>query len=175
MLPMLSGETEVIEFRRSFFLDEHLFPDVLITEPVCASGKIVDQSGYMKLTLEIIVKYNTACARCLLPLDKTLTLNFIKTIAVEGTLENEETDEVITEYILINENKLDLMKIAEEQLFFDFPFRHLCSEDCRGLCQKCGHDLNESDCGCSGNEIDPRLEVLKSLLIKSDGNDKIDD
>lgn len=175
MLPILSGETDVIEFRRSFFLDENLLPDVLITEPVCASGNIVDQSGYMKLTLEIIVKYNTACARCLLPLHKTMTLNFKKTVAVAGTLENEETDEVITEYILISENKLDLMQVAEEQLFFDFPYRHLCSEYCRGLCQKCGHDLNVGDCGCSETEIDPRLEVLKSLLNKSDGSDEMDD
>lgn len=149
---------------------------MVITEPVKAVGNIVNMSGYMKLTLEINMKYKTECARCLRPLDEIFILDFEKTVAIAGTLENEDTDEVITEYIIISENKLNLVQVTEEQLLFEFPSKHLCSEDCRGLCQKCGHDLNESDCGCKSNEIDPRFEVLKSLLEKPNGQkDEIDD
>lgn len=176
MIPMLSGETDVIEISRSFFLTEDAIPGVVIDGPVSAFGNIVNMSGYVKLTLEIIVKYKTVCARCLRPLEETFILDVEKTVAVAGTLENEETDEVITEYILISENRLNLMQVAEEQLLFDFPSKHLCSDDCLGLCQKCGHDLNESDCGCKNTEIDPRFEVLKSLLEKPEGKkEEIDD
>lgn len=149
---------------------------MVITEPVETIGNIVNMSGYMKLALKMNMKYKTVCARCLRPLDETFILNFAKTVAIAGTLENEETDEVITEYVLISENKLNLALVAEEQLLFEFPSKHLCSEDCLGLCQKCGHDLNESDCGCKNDEIDPRFEVLKSLLEKPNGpKDEIDD
>ena len=42
--------------------------------------------------------------------------------------------------------------------------RVLCSEDCKGLCPKCGRDLNEGECGCDLKEPDPRLAVLAQLL-----------
>ena len=48
--------------------------------------------------------------------------------------------------------------------------KHLCSEDCKGLCPTCGKDLNEGPCGC-GKEVDPRLAVLAKLLDK-DSQDK---
>jgi uncharacterized protein len=178
MTPMLSGECDIIEINRTFILADDVLPDdAALTQPISAVGNIVNLSGYMKLTLKVNVKYETVCARCLRPLPgETLELSFEKTIAVSGTLENEDADEVISDYVLINENKLDLAQITEEQLLLEFPLRHLCSEDCRGLCPKCGHDLNESDCGCHTAEIDPRLEVLKTLIDKPDDkNEEIDD
>jgi uncharacterized protein len=177
MTPMLSGESDIIEINRAFILASDALPgEAVLTQPVEVAGNIINLSGYMKLTLGINVKYETVCARCLKPLEENLNLSFEKTVAVTGTLENEESDEVISDYILISENKLDLAQITEEQLFLELPYRHLCSEDCRGLCPKCGHDLNENDCGCYTAEIDPRLEVLQTLLEKTDDpNDEIDD
>lgn len=176
MTQMFSGAKDVIEINHSFFLAEDTIPGVFITEPAKAVGNIVNMSGYMKLTLKINMKYKTECARCLRPLDETFILDFEKTVAIAGTLENEDTDEVITEYIIISENKLNLVPVTTEQLLFEFPSKHLCSENCLGLCQICGHDLNESDCGCKIDEIDPRFEVLKSLLEKpSDQKAEIDD
>ncbi len=176
MIPMFSGAKDFIEINRSFFLAEDTIPDIVISEPVKVVGNIVNMSGYMKLTLEINMKYKTECARCLCPLDETFILDFDKTVAVAGTLENEDTDEVITEYIIISENKLNLVQVITEQLLFEFPSKHICSENCRGLCQICGHALNESNCGCKIDKIDPRFEVLKSLLEKpSDQKEEIDD
>ena len=51
-------------------------------------------------------------------------------------------------------------KLEEEQLF----------ADCKGLCPKCGKDLNEGKCNCQTKEIDPRLEVLKKFLQNNDDN-----
>ncbi len=168
MTQMLSGDTDNIEIDRSFFLPQEFLHDAVIGEPLKAVGRIENISGYMKLTLEIVLKYKTLCARCLHDLDRVLRIAFEKTLAAAGTLENEETDEVIEDYIIVSDNKLDLTQVAEEQLLFEFPSKHLCSEDCKGLCQKCGHDLNESDCGCVDTEIDPRLELLKTLLVEPD-------
>jgi uncharacterized protein len=40
----------------------------------------------------------------------------------------------------------------------------LCRHDCAGLCPLCGQNLNESQCQCATDAVDPRLEVLKQLL-----------
>ena len=67
-------------------------------------------------------------------------------------------------------------RLTQEQLseilLLDFPTRVLCSEDCKGLCHKCGKDLNEGDCGCDHREIDPRFAVLQQLLDQADDSEK---
>ena len=62
------------------------------------------------------------------------------------------------------EEKIDLDQVAEEQMNLSFPMRMLCREDCKGVCPVCGADLNQIECGCKRNDIDPRLEDLKKLL-----------
>jgi uncharacterized protein len=43
------------------------------------------------------------------------------------------------------------------------PLRPLCREDCKGLCARCGNDLNAGPCDCGGDDIDPRWEALAAL------------
>jgi uncharacterized protein len=43
----------------------------------------------------------------------------------------------------------------------------VCKEDCRGLCTKCGQNLNEKECGCDTSFVDPRLAVLKNIKVKT--------
>ena len=68
------------------------------------------------------------------------------------------------DYIFIEDKKLDLLAPVEEQLMLEMPSKTLCREDCRGLCQKCGKNLNEGPCTCEEHEVDPRLAILKTLL-----------
>ena len=55
-----------------------------------------------------------------------------------------------------------------DALTLELPLRVLCKEDCKGLCPKCGHNLNEGPCGCDLREEDPRWDALKSLLQNQD-------
>jgi len=81
-------------------------------------------------------------------------------ILVEKLSDEQDDDE----YIVVPDGRLDLDELLREDILLDLPSKYLCSPDCRGLCPKCGKNLNEGDCGCDRREIDPRLEVLKSLL-----------
>lgn len=134
---------------------------------ITVHGALDNLSGYMRLALEATVEYETVCARCLKPLDRAFTLAIEKTVAARGTVEDEDADEVVADYIIVADGRLDLRAAVCEQIYLEFPFRHLCSEDCKGLCPKCGKDLNEGECSCPKKEIDPRLEILATLL----GND----
>ena len=59
----------------------------------------------------------------------------------------------------------DLDEILNAAFVLNMDSQLLCREDCKGLCSRCGKDLNEGPCGCK-QEIDPRLAVLAQLLEK---------
>ncbi len=59
---------------------------------------------------------------------------------------------------------IDLAPLVRELSLLSMPTKVLCREDCLGLCQECGANLNEGDCGCATDEIDPRLAALQQLM-----------
>jgi uncharacterized protein len=60
-------------------------------------------------------------------------------------------------------DELDLNELAREQILLSLPEQMFCREDCRGLCPACGKDLNDGECDCGSDEIDPRWAALKGL------------
>ena len=159
--PMLRGETNLIGFDYELRLEDGFFADDIdCTEPVGVTGRIENMAGYMKLTAKAVLHYTAKCARCLKDVPSELAVELEKTVAVKGTLVNEDNDD----YILSEDGIIEIDEPLEEQLLLEFPFRHLCSEECKGLCPKCGKNLNEGTCGCDTRSIDPRLEVLRRLL-----------
>ena len=52
----------------------------------------------------------------------------------------------------------------ENNILLTLPIKRLCKEDCKGLCQQCGNNLNLSTCQCDNDDIDPRLAKLKDLF-----------
>lgn len=68
------------------------------------------------------------------------------------------------EYTIGENGFLDLGPLVREQTFLALPMQPLCEEECLGLCLECGQNLNEGDCGCQPDDIDPRLAILRGLL-----------
>lgn len=106
------------------------------------------------------------CSRCLTeevwPLKVEFHLNYLSSdvFAVEDG--HQLTDaELIADEIM--DGGIDLKVIAREQVILALPQHHLCSQDCVGLCISCGANLNEEDCGCTEQTVDPRWEALKNL------------
>ena len=79
----------------------------------------------------------------------------------EEELEDEENDEIY----LLEDGGIELDEVFSTACILNLDGKHLCSEDCKGLCGKCGADLNKGPCGCK-KELDPRLAVLAKLLDK---------
>ena len=59
--------------------------------------------------------------------------------------------------------KADVAGVLREAVLLELPFNLRCRPDCKGLCQRCGADLNEGPCGCPAQAGDPRLAVLGSI------------
>lgn len=63
-----------------------------------------------------------------------------------------------------NRDELDVGPALREELILALPDYPLCRPDCRGLCPRCGQDLNEGECDCAEETGDPRWEALRRQL-----------
>ena len=164
MLPILSGASQELHFDFSFVPEKDgllvsVYEDVNFTDPIVVTGYVKNMAGYMILHADVKVKHDTMCARCAEPVSSVLEITFEKDIASSGDVSSDNDD-----YIIIEDKKLDVLPSVEEQIMLEMPSKTLCKEDCKGLCYKCGKNLNEGECSCEKHEVDPRLAILKTLL-----------
>ena len=76
-----------------------------------------------------------------------------------ASLQNEDSDEIV----LLEDGQVDAGELAREAFILEMDTKTLCPEDCKGLCPRCGADLNLGPCSCK-KDVDPRLAVLAKLL-----------
>jgi uncharacterized protein len=68
-----------------------------------------------------------------------------------------------TLYVIEETGVMDLVEPVREEFILSLPLRALCKEDCKGLCDQCGENLNQAKCTCEEAEIDPRFASLLQL------------
>ncbi|MGI6279560.1 MAG: YceD family protein [Acutalibacteraceae bacterium] len=126
--------------------------------PVRINGVISNKAGLVQLEAEISYEFEAPCDRCGLVTAKKHYLNVSKSLA--ASIEGEDSDTII----IVPEMKLDLDELIYSEVVPDLPMKHLCKEDCKGICGKCGKNLNDGKCDCPEKEIDPRFSALAELL-----------
>lgn len=141
------------EFDFSSYEFNGVFP---FTTPVKLKGEITNSAGIVTVKGKINFVLEICCDRCAaevkLPFEVEMDHGLV------SSLNDEENDE----YILIEDMKLDIAELTSEDIYLALPAKILCSEDCKGVCAKCGADLNEGPCSCK-KDIDPRWEGLFDL------------
>ena len=145
-------ETE-LDFSGEEYGGEHIFP-----KPVSVIGKISNKADVTHIDLVCKVPMEKSCDRCGKMTAKDLTVN-INRVAVNH-LEREEDDEIL----LIPDEKLDLYEFCFGEILLSLPMKHLCSEDCKGICNRCGTNLNLRTCTCDTRELDPRMSVIQEIF-----------
>ena len=130
-----------------------------------------------KIGNEVFVEGNMAaaaefeCSRCLkkysagIKFDVHAAYHPLNELGGEGTHEIKEDELDIGFY---SNNELDILDVAREQLLLNMPIKLLCDDACKGICPKCGKDLNLGACNCSAEVVDPRFEVLKKFFSKGE-------
>lgn len=122
-------------------------------------------SGDIKADVEL------QCSRCLKDFKLTMTIPFDVVYNPVDELKNEERYELKQDELdmgFYSGDELDISELIKEQIILNIPMKPLCNELCKGICLKCGADLNYDKCSCGEKEIDPRLEILQKFLNKRD-------
>lgn len=129
-----------------------------LEKPVKFNGTVQNKASMVELYGVITYVYKAPCDRCGEIAEHTHTVEIKKALAV--SVESEESDNII----LTPDMKLDLYGLVYSEVVTDLPMKHLCKSECKGICPKCGKNLNNGECGCVKKEIDPRLSALAELL-----------
>ena len=134
------------------------FGEKPITRPVEVKGEVRNMAGALLLEGEASTVLDVVCDRCLKPFSRETRIPLEALLATE--LADEENED---EIVLLDGDEVDVDEIARTAFILAMDTKHLCSEDCKGLCAKCGANLNNGPCGCKP-EVDPRLAKLAQLL-----------
>ena len=130
------------------------------SKPIILKGSFSLVGDIVNLNARLTTEFTIACSRCLeefnYPIDIEVKEQFSR------NKENEDAD-----CILIKSDKLDITDIIENNIYLALPFARLCKEDCKGLCQHCGTNLNISTCSCDDSNVDSRLAKLKELFSEN--------
>jgi len=141
---------------------------ISLMSPVTADLELNKTGEELIVSGEVTTEVELQCGRCLKIFKRELALPVevvyhpLEEIGVERhELRDDELD-----MGFYKGEELDLQELVKEQLLLNIQMKPLCNEECKGLCPRCGTDLNMGQCDCEEKEVDPRLEVLRNFLKK---------
>lgn len=129
-----------------------------LKSPVKLTGRVLSRASIVGLDAEITYEFDSPCDRCGVEFVSPVTVRLDKVLAVSA--EGEDNEDII----LVPDMTLDLDELIYTEVVVSLPTKHLCREECKGICVKCGKNLNQGECGCPKKEIDPRLSALADLI-----------
>ena len=165
----LEGHTMPLEAELDLTAEE-LYGACPFRKPIKLSGRVENQSRIVMLRYHASVGYTRECDRCLDEATETYELDFEHIlVAVEERDPHKASSEDFAEdtsdeLVFVPDYRLELDELAREDILLMMPTRFLCRQECKGLCPKCGCNLNHTQCGCDRSEPDPRLAALRNLL-----------
>lgn len=126
--------------------------------PIDVTATAKNRASLVSVTIRACFSYSRSCDRCSTDFTRQMDMHFEHKLA--QTLVDDGNDD----YIETPDFKLELDEIVISDILLSLPQKNLCKDDCKGLCQTCGKNLNEGDCSCDKRQIDPRLEILKQFM-----------
>jgi uncharacterized protein len=126
------------------------------------SGRVVLAKSRVRAEMEFL------CDRCLEPFSMVLSSDYKASLKPKPTVpagEEWDPEGKSPETEFYEGDEIDLAPLIQDQILLSIPPKAVCREDCRGLCQRCGHNLNLGTCPCAESNIDPRLESLKKFRV----------
>ena len=132
-----------------------------VSEPVLAEGVVRNTAGVLVMTGSLHTTIHGVCDRCASDFDRFVEFPLDVVLVTELTNEENEDEWVFP----LEGDSADLDDIVRTVFVLNLDSKLLCDEDCKGLCCRCGKNLNDGPCSCQ-KELDPRFAALKQLLEK---------
>ena len=129
-------------------------PEIKLTLTNIGRGKALIQG-------KTCLKFILPCDRCLKPVDSQIEVDFEREVLAPEMITDEDTKE---DQHFVEEYELDVEALLIEELQLAWPSKVLCDEDCKGICKKCGKNLNEGACECDDFVPDIRFANLMDIF-----------
>lgn len=166
---MLKVDLAELQRKRRLPIDAEVPPDSLDWEedgvrlagPLHLTGTVQQSGSDVVFRGRLTGEAETSCRRCLTairqPIDEQVVFVYRPGLAAVEA----ESDEVYA--IEPRAREVDMTAAVREHVLLAAPQYVICREACRGLCPKCGADLNEGACACREETEDVRWAALKRL------------
>ena len=112
--------------------------------PVAVSGEFYNRAGIVTLKYTVSCTLDVVCDRCHTELKRDYSYDFSHTVV--PSLQSE--GDIYDTYLVAQHDSIDMNETAISDLLLMLPTKMLCREDCKGLCDICGCNLNERTCNC---------------------------
>ena len=155
----ISAELEMQELSSRMGTFPVVRKDPVSLKVVNTGSRVLEITGDTKLTFRI------PCARCLTPVDYPISLHIERTVDMKLTEEERERGE--DEFNFVEGECLNPETLVRNELLINWPIRVLCREDCKGICSRCGANLNQGSCDCDAEPSDPRMAVIRDIFSKA--------
>lgn len=127
------------------------------------SGRMIQVKSRVETGVELL------CARCLEPFFRGLNSEFSVVLKPRPNFplaEERELNREDLESDFYEGEEINLTSFVQDQVLLTLPQKAVCREECRGLCPRCGKNLNREVCQCPTALIDPRFQALKNLKVQ---------
>lgn len=140
ILNLIEFETYDFEFEIDKALIGEAIDNIEYLSPIIVSGnyQLVDENTF---TVDATISFDAKhlCDRCLAPIERCVEIRFLDAFTKDKT----------TDYYITEDNFVDIGEAAREKIILsENGKRRLCKKDCKGLCSKCGVNLNNEKCNC---------------------------
>lgn len=120
-------------------------------------GKISADGDILILTAEIKVDLEMICSRCLDTFIYPIDIDIEERFTTNSKSEDEEA-------VVVLDDVLDITEVVGTSIISTLPIKRVCKDDCKGLCQECGCNLNFNTCSCNKEDVDIRFEALRGFF-----------
>lgn len=139
--------------------------------PLHVTGKAElasEMLGEIRIRAHVTVEMEVDCDRCLEPAAFPIEEDFVLLYRpmADSAAEEAELDEDESEVGFYEGDGVELNDVLQEYVLLALPMQRLCSEDCKGICPRCGQNRNQQRCQCDEKAVDERWSSLKQLPLK---------
>ena len=120
--------------------------------------KVLVLRGVADVTVQI------PCRRCLEAVDWVFSLEIERKLDMKQSAEDRIKN--LDESNYITGMDLDADRLVSDEILIQWPLKVLCKEDCKGICSKCGQNLNHGTCDCEKDSLDPRMAAISDIFNK---------
>ena len=132
--------------------------------------EVLPQHDFIRVKGRLDARIRQKCGRCLAtfeaPVNSRFALNYSRQIPQDVHKTDTDGIELTADQIgmvYFEGEEIDFTDAIQEQAILAIPYNPVCRPQCKGLCPRCGNDLNVEGCNCRDPIHDGPFAVLKDI------------